>query len=87
MFLLLEAVLQRYAAVEHQMLRRAVPVVHAEITGAHELEGRGVDTGAVFLLVKGGGYIGHGLLHFAAGEDGERIGIQAGQNREDSGRL
>ena len=36
-----EAVLQGHAAVEHQVVRRAVPVIHAEIARAHELEGGG----------------------------------------------
>ena len=78
-FLFLEAVLQRNAAVEHQVLSAAVAVIQAEVAHAHELERGGVDTGAVGLLVELGSHSGHSLFHLTAGEDLQRIGIQAVQ--------
>ena len=77
--LLLEAVLQGYAAVEHQMLRRAVPVVQAEIAHPHELERRRVDAGAVLLFVELRRHLAHLRLHLAAGEHRQALRVQAGQ--------
>ena len=75
--LLFEAVLQGHAAVEHQVIRRAVPVIHAEIARAHELERRRVDAGAVLLAVERGGDGGHLGLDLTAGQHRQRLRVQA----------
>ena len=77
--LFFEAVLQRDTAVKDQVVCGAVAVIHAEIAGAHKLEGRGVGAGAVFPLVKFGSHGSHPLFHLASGEDGEGVGVQTVQ--------
>ena len=79
MRLLLEAVFQRDAAVEHHVVSGAVPVVQAEITQTHELERGRIRAGAVLLLIKLGGHLLHLRLDLASGEDRQTVRVQAFQ--------
>ena len=63
----LEAVLQADAAVEYQMAGCGVLAVGAEIAQTHELEAHG-SLGAC-----------KACFHLTAGEDFQRVGVQAGE--------